>query len=692
MAVNSKFLKLLEPGQIGNVKTKNRIVKPTSSLGYQYDEDDGHITERFLHFCEAFARGGAGLMVIEGGTIDYTLSAHDYWHFRIDKDVYIPGWKKITDIVHKYDMPIFAQMVHSGPWHRKEMDGKDPIASSPDIMVEEGGRPSRTRAASVEEIKTAVGKFVDAADRYSKAGFDGVEINASGNHLLNSFLSLGFNTRHDEYGIDTLENRCRIVVEIIQGVKERVGKDFVVGLIFNAMEYGVKNGLTIEETQQFAKIYEKNGIDYLQVRVDGIGKYLSSHYPELIHYPEPPKPLGRMLDGSRHGAGGYVPLAAAIKSAVPKVPVIAVGRIDPEMGEQILQDGKADFIAMNKRQLADPELANKVKEGRMDDIAPCTACETCISYRVHRLPVQCRINAALGSEEDYVIKSAKIKKNVVVIGGGPAGLEAARVAAIRGHQVTLLEKSHRLGGSVLMAGILKGYDGEDLISFVRYFKIQLKKLGVDIRLHTEFKPSMLNELKPDVVILAVGGKMKVPEIPGINSRIVLTAPVLHSRLKGLMRFFTPQFLQKITQYWVPIGKKAVIIGGEIQGAELAEFLVKRGRKVVILSLNEKPVGYGLPKRKQQLLVEWLHDKGVSIYNEIVCEKITDKGVHIITKEGKKLFIEADTIIPALPFEPNNDIFEILKAKVKDIYHIGDGSNPNLIVDAIAQGWKVANTI
>jgi len=691
MSKKIKLLKLLEPGQIGSLKTKNRIVKPTSSMGYQYDKDDGHITERFLHFCEAFARGGAGLMIVEGGTIDHTLSAHDYWHFRIDEDEYIPGWKKIADVVHKYNMPVLAQMVHSGPWHRKEMDGKDPIASSADIMVEEGGRPSRTRAATIEEIKTAIGKFIDAAERYHKAGFDGVEINASGNHLLNSFLSLGFNTRHDEYGIDSMENRCRIVVEILQGVKQRLGKDFTVGLIFNAMEYGVKNGLTIEETQEFARIYEKNGIDYLQVRVDGVGKYLSSHYPELIHYPEPPKPLGRMLDGSRHGAGGYVPLAAAIKSVV-KIPVIAVGRLDPEMGEQILQSGKADFIAMNKRQLADPELANKLIAGRPEDIAPCTACETCISYRVYRLPVQCRINAALGSEEDYVIKPAKQKKKVLVIGGGPAGLETARVSAIRGHEVILFEKDHRLGGSVLMAGVLKGYDGEDLISFVRYFKIQLKKLGVDTRLGTEFKPSILDEIKPDVVVLAVGGIAQRPDIQGIDQRNVMMAPVLHSKLKGYMRFFSPQFLQKITQYWVPIGKRVAIIGGEIQGAELAEFLVKRGRKVSIIALTDKPIGFGLPRRKQQLLVEWLGEKGVPMFSEATCERISEKGVHIITNDGEKKFIEADTIIPAIPFQPNNDLFNLLKPKVQEIYHIGDGNEPNLIVDAVAQGWSVGNAI
>jgi pyruvate/2-oxoglutarate dehydrogenase complex dihydrolipoamide dehydrogenase (E3) component len=195
-----------------------------------------------------------------------------------------------------------------------------------------------------------------------------------------------------------------------------------------------------------------------------------------------------------------------------------------------------------------------------------------------------------------------------------------------------------------------------------------------------------------VVILAVGGKPKNPDIPGINLPNVMTAPVLHSKLKRYLRFFSPQVLQKITQYWVPIGKKAVIIGGEIQGAELAEFLVKRGKKVAIVSLNDKPIGFGLPRRKQQLLVEWFDEKSVPMYSEATCERITEKGVYIITKEGKTVFIEADTIIPAVPLQPNHDLFNILKDKVQELYHIGDAKEPNMIVDAIAQGWSVANLI
>ena len=472
------------------------MIKTASTLGYQYDEKDGHITPRQLSFSEAIARGGVGLFISEGGIFDWPLGAHDIFHFRIDDDEYIPGWTKLAEIVHKYGCPIFAQMVHSGPWHRKEMDGLDPVASTAGIRVEEGGRPSTTRALTIPEIEGIVLKYVLAAERYQKAGFDGVEINASGNHLLNSFLSRGFNKRQDAYGCDSLENRGRIVIDIIRGIKGRVGKDFPISVLINGMEYGVDNGLTIEETKGLARIFQEAGADCMHIRVDGIGKYLSSHYPELIHYPEPPKPLGEMLDGSRHGAGGYVPVAAAIKKAV-SIPIIAVGRLDPELGERILQEGKADFIGFTKRMLADPELPNKVAAGRPEDIAPCTACECCISFRVYREPVRCRINAALGSEDGYVIKPAEKKKKVMVVGSGPAGLEAARVAALRGHEVMLYEKEHKLGGLLPLAALVKGIEGEDLVAFVRYFETQMTKLGVKVKLGEEFNPSLIKEINPD---------------------------------------------------------------------------------------------------------------------------------------------------------------------------------------------------
>jgi 2,4-dienoyl-CoA reductase (NADPH2) len=693
MAVNERFRMLLSPGQIGSIKTKNRFIKSTNSMGYQKDERDGYMTQKHIAYTEALARGGVGLIITEGGTIDYPLSAHDVFHFRIDKDEYIPGWIKLAEAAHKYDCPIFPQLVHSGPWHRKEYDGLDPIASSDNIKVEEGGRPSATKAATIPQIHQAVDKFVEAAARYKKAGFDGVEINASGNHLLNSFLSRGFNSRHDEYGCDTLENRARIVTEIIHGFKQVLGSSFPVSILFNGMEYDIKNGLTLEETKPLAQIFEKAGADLIVVRVDGIGKYLSSHYPELVHYPEPPKPLGEMLDGSHHGAGGYVPITAEIKKVV-KVPVEAVGRLDPIMGEQILRAGKADFIGMTKRLIADPELPHKVAAGHLEDIAPCTACETCISYRVYRLPVRCRINAAIGTEDGYVIKPAQKKKKVLIVGSGPAGLEAARVAATRGHDVTLYEKESKLGGMLQLAGLVKGYELEDLTTLVRYWDTQLKKLGVKVKMGTEFTPAVLNEVKPDVLILAIGGKPFKSTIPGIEGKNVVSGPALHHMLKSFLRFFDPKFLRAMTKIWMPVGKRVVIIGGAIQGGELAEFLVKSGRKVTIIGLDTEKgeIGDGLARRKQMKLVEWLGEKGVPMITRAKVNSITNKGVNITTKEGKTQFVEGDTIVPALPYEPNTELFNSLKSKVPDLKLIGDSKDPRLILDAVYEGWSAGNSI
>jgi 2,4-dienoyl-CoA reductase (NADPH2) len=690
MSGNERFSRLLEPSHIGNVKTKSRIIKPTSSMGYQIDEVDGHITDQFLYFVEAIAKGGVGLQIVEGGTLDFPQGAHDVFHFRIDDDEYIPGWTKVAEASHKHGVPIFVQMVHAGPWHRTEMSGLQPIASSANIKVEEGGRPSATREASVAEIEGVVEKFIAAAERYRKAGFDGVEINASGNHLLNSFLSCAFNSRHDSYGCDTLQSRSKIVVDILQGIKKRIGKDFAVSVLINGMEYGVEKGMTIEETKGLARIFEQAGADCMHIRVDGVGKYLSSHYPELIHYPEPPVPLGDMLDGSRHGAGGYIPVTAAIKTAV-SIPVIGVGRLDPELGEQILREGKADFIGFNKRIIADPELPRKVAEGRLEDIAPCTACEHCISFRVYREPVRCRINAAIASQEPYDIKPAKKKKKIAVVGSGPAGLEAARVAALRGHDVTLYEKDHKLGGLLPLAALVKGLEGEDLVAFVRYFETQMKKLGVKVKLGEKFTVATIKELKPDAVVVAVGGTPFVPAIPGIKRSNVVSGPDLHRQLKFFLRFFGPKFLRGLTKLWMPVGKKVVIIGGAIQGAELAEFLVKRGRNVTIVAGDEE-ISTGLPKRKQQRLVEWLGEKGATMITGAIYKEITDKGLVITTKEGKEQTVEADTVVPTLPFKSNITLFNDLKGKVAETYLIGDSKDPRLIIDAIAEGWRVGKAI
>ena len=261
------------------------------------------------------------------------------------------------------------------------------------------------------------------------------------------------------------------------------------------------------------------------------------------------------------------------------IPVITVGRLDPELGEKALREGKADFIAMNRRLYADPEFPNKLAAGRFDDIAPCTSCTQC---KDEDAPRRCRINAAIGTEGPYVVEPAQRKKKVVVVGGGPAGMEAARIAAARGHEVILFEKSPRLGGLLPVAAMVKGLEVEDLPAIIRYLKGQITKLGVKVRLGKEATPALIEEIKPDVLILAAGGVAQPPEIPGIHGRNVVSNAELHRMLKFFLRFLGSATLRRLTRIWMPLGKKVVIIGGGIQGCELAEFLIKRGRKVTIV--------------------------------------------------------------------------------------------------------------
>jgi len=547
------------------------------------------------------------------------------------------------------------------------------------------------RELSVAEIKELVKQFADAAERGKKAGFDAIELNVATCHLGNSFLSPAWNRRHDEYGCDSLENRARFVVEVIQEIKNRLGQDFPLGILMNGAEFGIENGITIEDAQEFAKMFEKAGVDYIQVRSFGYGEYYDLHWPETIFAPEPPKPLSELIDGRNNGVGAVVPLAAKIKEAV-SVPVITVGRLDPETGEDILRQGKADFIAMQRRLIADPELPKKAAEGRMEDIAPCLACFACHALLEQHDYVRCRINAAMGGTQDYAIEPATEKKKVVIIGGGPSGMEAARVAALRGHEVTLYEKEPKLGGLLNLAAIVKYGKSQDFEDMVRYLKTQIAKLGVNIKLGKPFDPASISETKPDVVLVATGGIPVMPEILGIQSRNVISTSKLHGMLKLFLRFLSPGILRTLTKLWMPVGKRVVVVGGGLHGCELTEFLVKRGRSVTMMDTAETLQDKRIAGVHNQRLFQWMEKKGVTLLAGVKYEEITGKGITIITREGNKQTIEADTIIPITKMAPNDGLYKSLKGKVPEVIPIGDCASYGLTMEAIASGYSAARKI
>ncbi|MFC1965039.1 NAD(P)/FAD-dependent oxidoreductase, partial [Chloroflexota bacterium] len=314
-------------------------------------------------------------------------------------------------------------------------------------------------------------------------------------------------------------------------------------------------------------------------------------------------------------------------------------------------------------------------------------------------PIHCRINAALGREREFEIKPAEKKKRVLVVGAGTAGLEAARVAAIRGHEVSVYDKQHRLGGLVPMAQLIKGARKlkedpsqiiENLQGVLRYFEHQNNKLGVRTVLGKEITPALVEEIKPDVVLIASGGVITVPEIPGIDRRIVVNPVYLHRMLKRFLRFFGPNVLRWLTSLWMPVGKRVVIIGGAMQGIELAEFLIRRGRKVTIVESSEE-LGYEMQMDDKVHTLAWLEDK-CTMMTGVRYEEITDKGLVITTREGKIELIEADSVVPATLLGPDTELLKALEGTAKEVYPIGDSREPHLIRTAIADGSKIARLI
>ena len=687
--MNNRFQKLLEPAYIGKVKTRNRIIK--TAQGSSFIEPTGYVGEQAKAYYETMAKGGVGLLIVESCGVEFPLGIHHFpVQFHLDDDKYIPSYTELVQVIHKHGCPVFLQLFHAGPWNPTGLLPKRDTKSASTLTESELPGPGFAipRGVSLTEIEELIQMFVKAAARAKKAGFDGVEINAATCHLINSFYSRIFNKRDDEYG-GTIENRARFMNRIIGDIKKQLGADFAVTALINIAEYGHEKATPIEEGVQFAALAARAGADAIQVRAHGYGHRGGLLQPDRLFYPEFPKPLPKDLDWSHRGVGAIIPLATAVKKIV-SVPLIAACRLDPVLGEKLLQQGDIDFVGMTRRLLADPELPNKVAAGELEDINPCTGCLYCMDVRLHNTPIRCRINANLGREREFAIKPAVKIKQVLVVGGGPSGMEAARVAALRGHKVTLCEKSTKLGGLIPLASMLKDIETDELIAVIRYMERQIRKAGVTVKLNTEVTPVLIAELKPDVVVIAAGGVDSAMDIPGVNGRNVVTSAKLHGQLKFYSRFFGPKTMARLTKVWMPIGKNVVVMGGTIHGCELAEFLIKRGRKVTIVHTGTE-IGEGMTGDDKFQFMRWIAGKNIPVITGAVIEKITDTGL-IIINGGKEQPIKADTIAFALPLQSNHALQQQLDEKLTEIYAIGDCNEPHLIADAIAGGSKIGHSI
>ena len=632
---------LFKPIVIGGVEVRNRIVMPALNMGYA--DSDGSVTDELINFYVERAKGGVGLITVGGAYPELRGKTHPGM-LGIHSDSLINGYRRLTDSIKRFGSRVVLQILHGGRYARSDVSGFQPIAPSsiPSRLTRE-----TPRELSREEIREVERVYGEAAYRAYRSGFDGVEILAGTGYLISEFLSPVSNRRIDEYGGE-LENRMRLLVEVVEEVKRRVPGGFIVGCRISAEEY-MDGGNTINEARIIAKRLEELDISYVSV----IAGWHESQRPLITR--EVPQ-------------GGFVYLAYEIKKTIG-IPVAACIRIkNPILADKIIGDGRADMVSMGRALIADPELPRKAFEGRISEIRPCITCMHCLSTVFQGLRVECTVNPRLGLRESEAKHVGEAKK-ILIVGAGPAGLEAAVTAASVGHRVVVADRCVDMGGMLKIAS--KPPYKDEIRSLIDFYKAIIRKYGVELDLGKGVDEEYVKEINPDIVIVAIGASPITPNIPGVNLPHVKTA------LEVLEKELT-------------LKGDIVVIGGGGIGLETADYLTSKGGRVKIVEMLSR-VGLDLDIAIRWIIIRRLREKGVEIFTDAKVKEITSKSV-AIDIGGEKTEIKADHVVLAVGMKPNNRLAEKLGKAGYKVYMIGDCVKPARILEAVRDGYRVATSI
>ncbi|MHA1913621.1 MAG: oxidoreductase [Promethearchaeota archaeon] len=629
---------LFQPITIGDVEISNRIMMAPMNTRFGYD---GYVKDQLVDYYVERAKGGAGFICVEMGIVDYPIgSTAGKGMIATDDDKYNPGLNQLATAIDKNGSVPMIELSHGGRYAHSGLTGMQPVAPSP--IRGYRGRGEMPRELTTEEVEELVERFGDSAVRCSEAGFKGVLLMGSTGYLISQFGSPLTNKRTDKFGGKTPAERATFIVEIIKNIRKKLGSQFPVIYKISAEE-------VLEDAQIMAKRAEQAGVSVIHT---------------WAGWHESPKPMLPMSVPR----GAFVYLAEAMRSII-SVPIMTGGRInDPRFANEIIRDGRADLVHFGRPFLTDPYFPQKAMKGDFDDINMCIACCRCFDAMATSGPVVCSVNAELGMEGNKFEKAEK-SKNILIIGGGPAGMEAARVATLRGHKVTLWEKNDRLGGNLITASLAPYKDETNCLT--QYLSNQMKKLKVNIQLNKEATlDSILNE-NADEVIMATGAKAITPDIPGIkNENVVMALDVL----KGISS----------------TGDKVVIVGGGMIGCETAELLTSNGKDVSIIEMLPKiarDVGPATKWSVTMRIARW----GIKQYTSSKVIRILDEGVEI-EREGNSEIVKADTVVVAAGMEPINQLHNALKEKVPNVHAIGDCSQARRMLNAIHEGYAIGRKL